>query len=93
MFPKVPVINLQKRKVQIVHIISCVVMTCDCGSTVPILIPNHDRAGICLTCKTKYVIAKFEVKNENGLITTSVDVAKWNGPMSASPALDVTQGH
>lgn len=88
-FPKVPTIGVQRRQVQIAHTTVSAVLVCDCGSPAPVLIPNHDRAGICLACKTKYVISELLFKNEGGLITMDTQVAKWNGPMSASKELDV----
>lgn len=88
-FPRVPVIGLQKRQVSIAHTCASVVILCDCGSPAPILIPNFDRAGLCLACKTKYVIANLQFKNENGLVSLNVDVAKWRGPMDASKELVV----
>lgn len=89
-FPKVPVIGLQRRQVQITQTMIAAVLVCDCGSTAPVLIPNHDRAGVCLACKTKYVLSALDFQNQGGLITMDTQVAKWNGPMSASRELDVS---
>lgn len=88
-FPKVPVIGLQPTKVSICGVVTSMTILCDCGSPVPVIIPNMDRAGICMTCKTKYVISKLKFENVNGNVSIEQQVAKWGGPMSASPDLDV----
>ena len=88
-FPKVPTIGLQPAKAMVCDWAAQMVVLCDCGSPVPILVPNIDRAGVCKTCKTKYVIARFEMVNNNGQIGVNVQLAKWGGPTSASPDLDV----
>lgn len=89
-YPKVPIIGLQPRKVDVcgLPLISCVV-TCDCGSPAPIIIPNIDRAGFCPSCKTKLVIARVDFQNVNGHVTLNTQVAKWQGPMSASSELTI----
>lgn len=86
--PKGHVIGLQRRSVHVAATMVSAVIVCDCGSPAPVLIPNHDRAGICLACKTKYVISELVLKN-TGLVSVETQVAKWNGPMSASRELDV----
>lgn len=91
-FPKVPTIGLQPRKVQVAGYVLSAAIVCDCGSAKPILIPNVDKAAVCTACKQKYVIASLVFRNENGLITSNIDIAKWNGPTSASKELDVPVG-
>lgn len=91
-FPKVPTIGLQPRKVQIAGYVLSAAIVCDCGSMKPILIPNVDKAGVCLACKAKYVIAGLEFRNEGGQVTSNIQVARWNGPTSASKELDVPVG-
>lgn len=88
-FPKVPVIGLQPTKVNICGTVVSMVVLCDCGSPVPVVIPNLDRAGVCMTCKTKYVISKLEMQNVNGQVSMNTQVSKWGGPVSASPDLDL----
>lgn len=90
---RVPTIGLQPKQVQIAPgtagTLISVTMLCDCGSDVPVLIPNVDRAGLCTRCKTKYVISKVQFQNDSGLISMNTEVAKWRGPMSASKEMDV----
>jgi hypothetical protein len=87
---RVPIVGLQKRQVTMGELLISATILCDCGSPLPITIPNVDRAGLCKACKTKYVIAKVEFKNDANLVHVNWDVAKWMGPMSATQALDVT---
>ena len=89
-FPRVPVIGLQARKVQIcgLPVVTAVVL-CDCGHPIPVVIANLDRAGFCPACKTKYVIAKLQFQNVNGQVSLAWEVGKWEGPMAASNELTV----
>lgn len=84
MNPRIPVIGLQRRQVKHIDVRVIEVVMCDCGNPDPIVIPGFDRAGFCPKCKTKLIISKLEFANVNGNVTMSVQVAKWNGPMSAA---------
>jgi hypothetical protein len=85
---KVPILG-QKKQVVCYYVHGSAVITCLCGSPVPIVIPGFDRAGICMTCKRKYVIASLLFKNDNGLVSMDTQIAEWGGPASASADLDV----
>lgn len=88
-FPKVPIIGGQSREVTCSVFDARATILCDCGSPIPIDIPSINRAGFCTGCKTKYVISKLIIRNLNGHIGSEIEIAKWQGPMSASRELDV----
>jgi hypothetical protein len=87
---RVPVIGLQPKEVTICETLCAMVILCDCGSTRPIVIPSLIRAGLCRVCKQTYVISTVEIHNVNGQLTFNTQVAKWTGPISASPGLDLS---
>ncbi len=82
--PSVPIIGLKKPEVVCHHTSAHAVVTCDCGSPVPIVIPGFDEAGLCKACKTKYVIAQLTFTNNQGQCSMNIKVGKWEGPMAAS---------
>lgn len=89
-FPRVPILGVKKPEVVCHYVHGSAVIGCDCGSPLPVIVPAFDRAGICLACKTKYVIAELHFTNANGDVQIQTKVAKWRGPMSASADLDVS---
>ncbi len=91
-FPKVPVVGLKPRAPKICGTPPCaasVVVLCECGYPYPFQIPSVDRAGCCPGCKLKFVISEISFRNAGGQVSMNVQVAKWNGPMSASTELDI----
>jgi len=89
--PSVPVIGVQKRQVKMCGLpMITAVALCDCGQAQPIIIPAIDRAGVCVGCKTQYVISRIDFRNESGDITLNAEVSKWYGPAEASKELAVS---
>src|SRR5690242_18751028 len=87
--PRVPIIGLKKPEVVCHYTAAQCVVTCDCGSPTPIVIPGLDRAGLCVACKSKYVIARLDFTNAQGQVSMNIQVGKWLGPMAASFDLDL----
>lgn len=85
----VPIVGLKKPAVVCHFTAAQSVVSCDCGSPVPVVIPGLDRAGMCGACQTKYVIASLKFVNLNGAVTMDVQIGKWHGPMAASFELDL----
>jgi hypothetical protein len=87
--PNVPLVGVQKPSVVCHFTAAQSVVSCDCGSSVPVVIPGLDRAGMCGSCQTKYVIASLRFANVQGQVTMDVQIGKWHGPMAASFELDL----
>lgn len=71
------------------YIASQAVLTCDCGSHLPVVIQGLDRAGQCHSCQTKWIIYRIDYLNNQGVVTMNLQVAKWFGPMAATRELDL----
>ena len=88
-FPKVPIVGQKQPESTCHYVAAQAVVTCKCGDPAPIVIPALDRAGLCKVCKTRYVIAKFNWKNDNGLLSLDTQIGEWKGAMNASEDLSV----
>ncbi len=88
-FPRVPIIGGEPRVVKCSVFDGRATILCDCGNHTPIDIPSFNRAGFCVGCKQKYVISKLAFMNNNGQVSSEIEIAKWGGAMSASKELEV----